>query len=220
MGGTASKRKNDRSQPLEAPPGSAATLEHCRHCFEHLEHVLTGGPAPAALASAQGRRCGLFVTLTADDRLRGCIGMLSPGPLAELGLYARKAAFKDSRFSPMTAADLRSGLTCGVSLLFGHEEARDAWDWTVGTHGITLAYRDGIGAARSATFLPEVCASQGWSQEECLRALVRKSGGAPIKGSGAAFWARVTVTRYRSSKVELTWDDYVARRHAGHHVNR
>jgi AMMECR1 domain-containing protein len=69
-------------------------------------------------------------------------------------------------------------LSCSVSLLCCFERA-DSWrDWQVGTHGLIIEFTDpALQCKRTATFLPEVAADQGWSQRQCIESLVRKAGG-------------------------------------------
>jgi AMMECR1 domain-containing protein len=71
------------------------------------------------------------VTWDKDDQLRGCIGNFSAMPLARgLAEYALTSALRDSRFAPISAAELPR-LSCHVSLLTQFEPAADYLDWTV-----------------------------------------------------------------------------------------
>lgn len=59
-------------------------------------------------SSSLQQKCGAFVTLTIDDELRGCIGyIIGDKPLYEL-VYevAKKSAFEDPRFYPLTEEEL------------------------------------------------------------------------------------------------------------------
>jgi AMMECR1 domain-containing protein len=48
----------------------------------------------------------------------------------------------------------------------------------VGVHGLIIDFQDPVLLCkRSATFLPEVAKEQGWSQQECIEALIKKAGG-------------------------------------------
>ena len=48
----------------------------------------------------------------------------------------------------------------------------------VGVHGLIIEFQDPVlRCKRSATFLPEVAKDQGWSQQECIEALIKKAGG-------------------------------------------
>ncbi|MEZ4322912.1 MAG: AmmeMemoRadiSam system protein A [Myxococcota bacterium] len=68
---------------------------------------------------------GAFVTLTAEGRLRGCIGHLSPTQdtlAAEIALLAVLAGTRDSRFPPVTLPEL-ARVKLEVSLLSVPEPA-------------------------------------------------------------------------------------------------
>lgn len=99
-----------------------------------------------------------FVTLTQGGQLRGCIGSLEAWrPLGQdVRENALAAAFRDPRFSPLSAAELPltrvevSLLTPAVALSFTDEA--DALDQLhPGRDGIILSC-----GSRRATFLPQV----------------------------------------------------------------
>ena len=146
----------------------------------------------------------VFVTLTQDGRLRGCIGSLEAHQplLADLRANARAAAFRDPRFRPLSAAELGRTLI-EVSLLSGAEPLRftsrsDAVaHLRPGVDGVILTW-DG----HRGTFLPQV-----WAQlprpEDFLAHLLQKAGLA------ATFWSpdlrlwRYTVTKWKESEPGL-----------------
>ncbi|MFZ7126335.1 MAG: AmmeMemoRadiSam system protein A [Desulfobacterales bacterium] len=131
-------------------------------------------PLPERLTTAC---CGTFVTLSLDDRLRGCIGtLIDTEPLAvSIRKNAINAAFGDPRFPPLTLPEFER-IRIEVSLLSPPEALKysDADDLlgrlSPGAHGVILRK----GAAR-ATFLPQV-----WKQlpqpEEFLSHLCLKAG--------------------------------------------
>ncbi len=140
------------------------------------------------------KRLGVFVTLTSQGRLRGCIGNLvaSSTVLEGVKCNALNAAFNDSRFPPLTANEFGeigvevSVLTSPMSLHFidsGDLAAR----LRPGVDGVIL--RKG---AASATFLPQV-----WEQlpsvEEFLCHLCLKAG----LTSDAWHSADITVETYQ-----------------------
>ena len=116
-------------------------------------------------------------TRSADARLRGCIGSLEArGIAAGLPEYALISALRDRRFSPVTRAEV-GGLECTVSLLTHYEPAASWQDWEVGTHGLIVDFADpSSGARRSATYLPEIAAREGWSRRYTVESLLRKAG--------------------------------------------
>jgi AMMECR1 domain-containing protein len=70
-----------------------------------------------------------------------------------------------------------SQLSCSVSLLRCFEEAASWHDWEIGQHGLIIEFTDPVlSCKRTATFLPEVAGDQGWSQQQCIEALIRKAG--------------------------------------------
>jgi len=118
-----------------------------------------------------------FVTLTIDNRLRGCIGNLEPtGPLLEsLITNGRQAAFHDHRFSPLSREEFEQ-LHIHLSILTRPEQLDHS-----GGDDLLRKLRpqiDGViirkGAAR-ATFLPQV-----WEQlpqpHQFLEHLCQKAG--------------------------------------------
>lgn len=197
-------------------PPSAASVVHSARCLAVLDSALNGAALPPLAPCGpeeetlwQGE-CGLFVTLKSlkeggHSALRGCIGSLSPQPLRALDAYARKAAFEDGRFSPLSAPELHT-LELSVSLLVDMEPAAHALDWQVGTHGTILEITH-AGTYYKATFLPEVAVEARWSQADTIAALLRKAGCPHLP---QAAWRDIAVTRYRSSKATLTYADWVA----------
>lgn len=115
-------------------------------------------PDPAALPPALRERRGVFVTLTVNGELNGCIGTIEPDdPLGRaVGRYARSAAFADPRLPPLQPADVPS-LTIEVSVLSplapipatSRQEVLDRV--RPGVDGLVLA-----AGSRQAVFLPAV----------------------------------------------------------------
>lgn len=189
------------------PPVISSTEPLCLRAFEILCSALRPSiptPPPLDLPSTHA---GLFVTWSVPRgrpphyALRGCIGTLTPAPLdIAVDRYAEHAAFRDSRFDPISETEL-DGLKVGVSVLWGFEKVSDIYDWDVGIHGIVLELD---GGKYSATYLPEVCREQGWTKAVCLRSLADKAG---CRGRGLD---GAVVTRYRSTKGEMPFERYLA----------
>lgn len=157
-------------------------------------------------------QCPLFVTwekCTGDGthwELRGCIGCLSPRPLATyVADYALMSAFRDRRFNSITLEEVHSLRVC-VSLLVEYEDCRHVYDWTIGVHGIMIKFVVN-GQRFHGTFLPEVAKQQRWDHEHTLSSLIRKAG---YKGIISQELLNVIhCTRYQSSKCQATFGDYV-----------
>ena len=122
-------------------------------------------PKPESLNAILAERRGCFVTLTNDQRLRGCIGTFQPRrPLGETVVEMGRSAACDPRFftNPITPAELPE-LTVEVSVLSPLQETTEPEQLELGTHGIYIVARRGTGC-----FLPEVATDMGWSVEEFL----------------------------------------------------
>lgn len=156
-----------------------------------LEAACAGRPRPAPdtldlpLPPEAAEKRGVFVTLTAGGRLRGCIGFIEGvAPLLKaVQENALSAGFKDPRFEPVMADEL-DGLDIEVSVLtpLRAVDGPDAID--IPRHGVVLA-RDG----RRSVFLPQVAAEQGWDRDTTLTQLALKAGlPADAWRSGASLW--------------------------------
>ena len=145
-------------------------LELARTALE--EAVRTGKVSEAAeSAEALQTRCGAFVTLTRQGRLRGCIGHIEAArPLyATVRECARAAALDDPRFDPVTPAEL-SSLHIEISILAPLVDiAPDQVE--VGRHGLLIS-RGG----RRGLLLPQVVDEWNWNREQFLRETCLKAG--------------------------------------------
>lgn len=197
--------------PEERPDAlTPATRDMCAKAFETVLVSLRPDLPPAPALELPWEKGGLFVTWSvprgrnAHYALRGCIGTLTPARLdAAVERYASHAAFHDSRFDPISAAELPR-MKVGVSVLSGFEKASSVYDWDVGVHGIILELEYG---RYSATYLPEVCREQGWSKEHCVRSLAEKAGFRKELDDDVLETA--VVTRYQSTKAELVFEEYL-----------
>ncbi|HOT98437.1 MAG TPA: AmmeMemoRadiSam system protein B [bacterium] len=158
-----------------APLSIAAQKELMRLAKESIKYYLMHGALPESHSTnpeLQERR-GVFVTITKDGDLRGCIGMHeSDKPLYQLVPdRAVAAAFDDPRFMPLQAEELdRIKIKVSVYLSNVYEATLD--DFVMGKHGIIL-----MKGGRGATYLPEVPLEAGWrSKEEEMTSLCRKAG--------------------------------------------
>eukprot|EP01112_Ceratiomyxa_fruticulosa_P021239 TRINITY_DN7403_c0_g4_i1.p1 TRINITY_DN7403_c0_g4~~TRINITY_DN7403_c0_g4_i1.p1 ORF type:complete len:198 (-),score=36.34 TRINITY_DN7403_c0_g4_i1:150-743(-) len=186
-----------------------ATPEMCVYCFDTLiaHFDRTAIPSPDFVNDSYP----LFVTWNKESRrdtqLRGCIGTFKARGLHHgLSEYALTSALNDRRFDPVSAGEIPQ-LHCSVSLLTNFEDVDSAFDWEVGTHGIWIDFTDPNGNDRNATYLPEVAGEQGWTKEEALESLVRKSG---YKGRLTDdLIKQIKLTRYQSSKYSMSYKEYL-----------
>jgi AmmeMemoRadiSam system protein A len=114
---------------------------------------------------------GAFVTLHENGALRGCIGMvMAVQPLDEtVREMARAAAVEDSRFEPVTKAELER-LQLEISVLSPMFEVAPE-DVVVGRHGLMVSY-----GGRRGLLLPQVAPEWGWDRETLLAQTCHKAG--------------------------------------------
>lgn len=132
-------------------------------------------------------RCGAFVTLHLEGRLRGCIGHIisDDPPETTLRTVARSAAFSDPRFPPLTEKEWER-TEVEISLLSPMERIDAPEALEMGVHGALLESFRGRGL-----FLPQVAPEQGWDRETFMDHLCRKAGLPP------EFWREGKYELYR-----------------------
>ncbi|KAG4909655.1 hypothetical protein AAZX31_20G065400 [Glycine max] len=190
----------------------SANKEMVVYCFDTLlaHYNSTEAPSPA-FDQAQHP---LFVTWKkvvngGDPRLRGCIGTLEARSLINgLKDYALTSALRDRRFPPIQANELPL-LECTVSLLTDYEAANHYLDWEIEKHGIIIEFSDPVyNTRRSATYLPEVAANEGWTKTEAIDSLIRKAGyNGPITDE---LRMQIQLTRYQSTLFTMHYSEYVS----------
>lgn len=121
------------------------------------------------------QKLGVFVTLTKDGQLRGCMGNFSPEtPLWQtVHKQAIIAATEDPRFPPVTQGELGQ-LKIEISVLSKPEKINDWRQIKLGRHGVVI--RQGN---QGGTFLPQVAEETGWNLEEFLSQLCWQKAGLP-----------------------------------------
>lgn len=156
------RARSDTPPPLTSSQGMTLVALARQTLARHLGRT----PPPAEAQGLEARlaapalqaRCGTFVTLKINHRLRGCIGNLSADASLAAGVRdnALNAAFHDPRFSPLTAAELDT-LQIEVSVLseplrLDYTDADDLLSrLKPGIDGVILKK-----GHASATFLPQV----------------------------------------------------------------
>ncbi len=134
-------------------------------------------PAQAPLPPVFSEPRGVFVTLTRNGELRGCIGLPYPvAPLAKAIVEAgTSAALQDPRFPPVQPSELAS-IRVELTVLTmpapigGPAESR-AGQVEVGRHGLIVR-----GHGTSGLLLPQVATEYGWAALEFLDQTCRKAG--------------------------------------------
>ncbi|XP_051119924.1 uncharacterized protein At2g38710 [Andrographis paniculata] len=190
----------------------SANKEMVVYCFDTLvAHYNSEQAPPPAFDEGQHP---LFVTWKkvingGESRLRGCIGTLEARCIVSgFKDYALTSALRDRRFPPIQAKELPC-LECTVSILTNYESAHDYLDWEVGKHGIIIEFTDtDYNTRRSATYLPEIAAHEGWSKTEAIDSLIRKAG---YNGTITEQLRKgIQLTRYQSTLFTMHYNEYVA----------
>jgi AMME syndrome candidate gene 1 protein len=134
-----------------------------------------------------------------------------PAEKTRRGKLTNSSAFDDTRFHPIAHRELPS-LECGVTLLTDFEPIADPMDWAIGTHGLRISFTH-HSRRYGSTYLPDVAREQGWTKEETMVSLMRKSGWTGRKED----WSQVelNVVRYQGQPARLDykawkeWRDWV-----------
>jgi hypothetical protein len=133
--------------------------------------------APENLTPVFNEKRGVFVTLTRNGSLRGCIGF--PYPVMPLGdaiaHAAAAAALEDPRFPPVTKDEL-ANLSLEVTILtvpvlLEGPPAQRAEQVIVGRHGLIVR-----GMGTSGLLLPQVATDYGWDAKTFLDHTCMKAG--------------------------------------------
>jgi AmmeMemoRadiSam system protein A len=114
---------------------------------------------------------GVFVTLHARGRLRGCIGVIETvEPLAEsIARCAAGAALHDPRFSPVRVEELPE-LRIEISLLSPLEPILPE-KIEIGKHGLLISQ-----SSKRGLLLPQVAVEHKLAREQFLEETCRKAG--------------------------------------------
>lgn len=130
-----------------------------------LDQALAGTP----LGDQPG---AVFVTLTEDGQLRGCVGSLRPQRSLREAVVASAidAASDDPRFAPVVAEELPA-IHIDISVLGPATPISDPGAFEPGVDGV-LVERGG----RRGLLLPEVATEFSWGATQMFDAVCRKAG--------------------------------------------
>lgn len=184
-----------------SPLSNDAQQQLLRVAVQSIEHGLRHGKALSVdLSGAPPRlreRQACFVTLYRSDDLRGCVGTLEAHEplLCQVATSAYDAAFRDTRLSPVEAAEL-DDLTIEISVLSALTDISVATEREL--FGVLRPGVDGVIVAEGelqATFLPKV-----WDTFQLpfdfVEQLKRKAGFAPRYWSPTLRWRRYTTESF------------------------
>jgi uncharacterized protein len=135
--------------------------------------VCKTGPGPDTTAHGNlQNRCGCFVTIKSQGRLRGCIGCFAadttlPETVRDM---AAAAATSDPRFYPVTQEEIPE-LSIELSILSPLEKINTIEEILPGTHGLYIEKNMFRGV-----LLPQVAVEYGWDRETFLEQTCLKAG--------------------------------------------
>lgn len=117
-------------------------------------------------------KAGVFVTLTEDGKLRGCIGYLTPVKPLYLAVQdmAIAAATEDTRFTQVTTEELPN-IKIEVSVLSPMTRISRTDEVVVGKHGLLI-----VNGGQSGVLLPQVATENKWTRQEFLENVCYKAG--------------------------------------------
>ena len=143
-----------------------------------VHHHTYEQPNPDDFSDNVRSRCGAYVTLHENGRLRGCIGHLSGDyPLYKMvEEMAISAALHDPRFYPVTPNELPM-LDIEISVLSPLHKISDISEIVLGKHGILIQQ-----GHNSGVYLPQVATETGWTLDEYLGHCSHDKAGLPWDG--------------------------------------
>ena len=159
--------------------------------FSSLRIPFDGDSRPVGILKESGY--GVFVTLTLNGRLRGCIGRFtSEDSLSDtIREMAQSAAFEDPRFQPLTKNEARS-IEIEVSVLSPLKKIASIDEFKLGRDGIYI-----IKGGHRGTFLPQVAEETGWDTEQFLGHCARDKAGIGWNG-----WKDADLYTYQADVVK------------------
>ncbi len=167
--------KNDDAAFSLTKPEKDALLKIARKSVETA--VREGKPynCSSGGSAALEQERGAFVTLTEHGDLRGCIGYVSPFKPLYITVrdVAMLAALRDSRFRPVTAAEL-GGLQYEISVLSPLRRVGNIQEIRIGRHGLLI--RD---PNHEGLLLPQVASDEHWDRATFLEQVCYKAGLGP-----------------------------------------
>lgn len=150
----------------------ADLLKTARFTIQNDLFQKTDGVIPDLKDPVFGQKFGMFVTLTIEGELRGCIGYIEGIKTLRDAVrdMARQAAFHDPRFYPLKKEEY-SGIDLEISVLYPVEPVKNFTDIEVGRDGLIMERGHNRGL-----LLPQVATEYGWSREEFMNQTCRKAG--------------------------------------------
>jgi len=124
------------------------------------------------LTEALQATCGAFVTIKNKGELCGCIGLISSNqPLYKtVEEMAVSAAFRDTRFSPVSLRELPD-IDLEISVLSPFRPIKDVSEIEIGKHGLFI-----IQPPFQGLLLPQVATENNWDRQTFIKHTCFKAG--------------------------------------------
>ncbi len=166
--------KPDQNHELKLTPQDKRYLLHLARESIHSGLLDERFQIPLSNNPIMNLPAAVFVTLTKDGQLRGCIGTVEiQGSLDDaVAYFARAAALADYRFPPVSLKE-ESKLSIEISILSKPHAIADWQNIQPGTHGVTVSAN-----GRTGVFLPQVWETIK-NKEEFLSTLCTQKAGLP-----------------------------------------
>jgi AmmeMemoRadiSam system protein B/AmmeMemoRadiSam system protein A len=149
-------------------------LSLARKSVEYVIQYNKAYEPPASRSAALTQERGAFVTLRENGALRGCVGYTSASKPLYLTVRdtATLAALRDSRFPPVSAAELPR-LEYEISVLSPLRRVTDVEQIRIGEHGLLMK-----NGANEGLLLPQVPVEEKWDrqtflEQSCAKARMR-----------------------------------------------
>ena len=136
-------------------------------------YITSGKKLKPQIANPKFKTDGaVFVTISKDGNLRGCIGHMQPVmPLYQSVIEnAISASSSDPRFPPIQLSELQS-LDIEISILSPLRLLKNVSDIEIGRHGLVIQKDMNRGI-----LLPQVASEHGWDRDEFLERICQKAG--------------------------------------------
>jgi AmmeMemoRadiSam system protein A len=152
------------------PPSDRLRLLALAHAA--LEAQVRREKPPAADPAMVVAGSGVFVSVHAEHRLRGCLGTLdaSDNLTPAIVRLAQDVAHLDHRFPPIVVHEL-PGLSIELSILSPPELVKDAATIEIGRDGLIVEQ-----GRQRGLLLPQVATDHGWDRETFLAQTCVKAG--------------------------------------------
>jgi AmmeMemoRadiSam system protein B/AmmeMemoRadiSam system protein A len=153
-------------------PEQAELLALARKSVEYMVQSGNVFEPPSSADAALNQERGAFTTLKESGELRGCIGYTSAAKPLYITVRdtATLAAMRDTRFRPVTSAELPS-LSYEISVLSPLRRVTDLQQIKVGRDGLLMKNGDSEGL-----LLPQVPVEQRWDRQTFLEQTCAKAG--------------------------------------------